>query len=390
MTAQDSFGNVVPGYAGIVQFSSNDSYATLPANATLQSGAGFFSATLRTAGSDAVTATDSSATGIVGSSTVSIAPIGTTQFAVTAPAVATQFGNFLFTVSARDNFNNIASSYKGTVTFGSTDGFASLPLPTTLANGVGVFSAVLRTQGNQTLTATDAGNALSGVSSIIAVVGSPATHFLITAPATAQAGTAFAATITALDQFNTPVNSYAGTIHFASSDPLSVLPADATLSSGTGIFAFFLGTAGNQIITATDTVTATIIGVSIPINVSPLNASHFAVSIAPGNDIAGSSSIVTVTAEDLFNNVVTTFLGPVHFSSTDPTATLPPNSAITGGSGQFAVTWRTAGFQTVTAADSLDNIGGVSNLVSISPASATHFVVAGPNSVSAGTALWSA
>src|SRR5205823_5506349 len=78
-----------------------------------------------------------------------------THFTVSAPSSATAGSAFSFTVTGLDQFNNTATGYTGTVHFTSSDGQASLPADTTLTNGVGGFSATLRTAGNQTLTATD-------------------------------------------------------------------------------------------------------------------------------------------------------------------------------------------------------------------------------------------
>src|SRR5207245_2727568 len=61
VTAKDAFGNTATNYAGTVAFSSTDAQATLPANYTFVSGDGgvhTFSATLKTAGTQSITATD--------------------------------------------------------------------------------------------------------------------------------------------------------------------------------------------------------------------------------------------------------------------------------------------------------------------------------------------
>ena len=53
---------------------------------------------------------------------------------------------------------------------------------------------------------------------VLTTVAGPATHFLIGAPASATAGSAFSFTVTALDQFNNTAAGYAGNVHFTSSD----------------------------------------------------------------------------------------------------------------------------------------------------------------------------
>ena len=66
---------------------------------------------------------------------------------------------------------------------------------------------------------------------------------------------AFTVTVTAQDPTTTSATGYAGTVHFTSSDGQATLPANTTLTNGTGTFSATLKTAGTQSITATDTVT---------------------------------------------------------------------------------------------------------------------------------------
>ena len=121
---------------------------------------------------------------------------------------------------------------------------------------------------------SNAGN-VPGVDGAVTVVG--ATHFVVSNPASAAAGSPANFTVTALDQFNNIAASYAGTIHFTSSDILATLPADATLTNGAGVFGIIFGTAGNQTLTATDTVNG-VTGVSTAVAVSAAAASQFTVS----------------------------------------------------------------------------------------------------------------
>src|SRR5690349_1161957 len=85
-----------------------------------------------------------------------------------------------------------------------------------------------------------------------------ATHFSVT-PATLSpiAGAQFNFTVTALDSSNILVSSYAGTVHFLSSDAKAVVPADSPITNGTGSFSATLKTAGSQTITASTTFNGT-------------------------------------------------------------------------------------------------------------------------------------
>jgi uncharacterized repeat protein (TIGR01451 family) len=95
----------------------------------------------------------------------------------------------------------------------------------------------------------------------------PATHFAVAAPGSAVSGTPFNFTVTAQDSANNTATGYTGSVHFTSSDPSAVLPANSTLTNGTGTFQATLNQPGNRTITATDTVNASITGTSNPISI---------------------------------------------------------------------------------------------------------------------------
>jgi hypothetical protein len=98
--------------------------------------------------------------------------------------------------------------------------------------------------------------------------------------------------VTAFNQSNAIVTGYSGTVRFTSSDAAAVLPANGTLTNGTGTFLATLKTAGSRNITATDTITASITGISDSITVAvPL--------VALSISFAGSGSgTVTSTSPD--------------------------------------------------------------------------------------------
>jgi len=219
----------------------------------------------------------------------------TTHFSVVAPASAVAGSPFAFTVTALDQFNNVATGYTGTVQFTRTDAGSGSAVPanyTFLAgdNGVKVFAsgATLVTPGNRTLTATDtASAAITGTSANILVSAAAATHFTVAAPASAVAGTAFSVTVTALDQFNNTATSYAGTVHFTSTDAAATLPADATLTNGVRTFSATLRTAGSRTLTVSDTVAPAVTGTSPAITVT-------AVKTVSGPSATGTGTITAV------------------------------------------------------------------------------------------------
>jgi hypothetical protein len=86
-------------------------------------------------------------------------------------------------------------------------------------------------------------------------------HFEVIAPSTVATFQSFNFTVRAVGGFNNTDIGYTGTVHFTSTSQGS-LPPDSTLTNGFGTFSATLNTLGNQTITATDTVHASITGTS--------------------------------------------------------------------------------------------------------------------------------
>jgi hypothetical protein len=277
VTAQDQFSNAVTTYSGTVHFSSSDPQATLPANATLTSGTGAFSVTLKTPLAQTISATDTLTPSITGTSkSVNVSALLASHFSVTVPAIASAGTPFNFSVSALDASYKLLTSYSGTVQFTSSDPQAVFSVNnTTLTNGTGTFLATLQTLGRQTIKATDTTTAsITGTSISVTVLGPPATHLSVSAPANSTVGTAFDITVTALDATNKSTNNYSGTMHFTSTDPQADLPVDSLLTNGSESFSAGLKTLGGQKISATDTVTSSITGTSNSISVSAAAAAN--------------------------------------------------------------------------------------------------------------------
>ena len=274
---------------------------TIPYHVTYMSNGTFTNTATVSGTNNTSTNNTASVTTTVGGATAA------THFSVTAPANATSGSAFNVTVTALDASNAVVTGYTGTVHFTSSDLQAVLPANSTLTNGVGTFSATLKTAGAQTIAATDTVTAsITGSSGAITVsAAATATHFSVTAPANATAGTAINITVTALTASNATATGYTGTVHFTSSDTQAVLPANSTLTNGVGTFSATLNTVGNQTIGATDTVTASITGGSGNINVSTAATVQLTVQTAgtgtgtvTGNGIncvSGSANACTVS-----------------------------------------------------------------------------------------------
>jgi hypothetical protein len=268
VTAKDPYGNTATGYTGTVTFTSSDAQAVKPSNYTFvagDSGTRSFTATLRTAGTQSLTATDTVSSSITGAqSGISVTPANASTLLVAghpSPSTAGVAGSF--TVTARDQFGNTVTGYTGTVQFSSTDAQATLPANYTFVgadSGTKTFSATLKSSGLRTLTATDTvTGTITGSQTGINVLPAAAVSFAVTghpSPSTAGVGQSF--TVTAKDAFNNTATAYTGTVSFASSDGAATVPSAYTFvgaDNGAKTFTATLRTAGTSTITATDTVT---------------------------------------------------------------------------------------------------------------------------------------
>jgi ELWxxDGT repeat protein len=277
-----------------------------------------------------------------------------------------------FTVTAKNADGTTATGYTGTVHFTSSDGQAVLPTDYTFTaadQGVHTFTATLKTAGTQSITATDTmTSSFAGAESGITVKPAAASALVVAGfPSPTTAGSAHGLTVTAKDAYGNTAVGYTGAVHFTSSDPKAVLPANYTFTAadaGAHTFSATLKTAGTQSIAATDTITPSIAGTDGGIAVSAAAASRFVIT-GPSSVTAGSAFGLTITVQDAYGNVVTGYTGTVHFKSTDGTATLPANytfSAADQGGHTFAgLVLRKRGSQKITLTDTLNNslTGGV-------------------------------
>jgi hypothetical protein len=199
-----------------------------------------------------------------------------------------------------------------------------------------------------------------------------ATQLLVQpASSTTSAGSVLKVTVTAADTSGTLVPSYAGTVHFTSSDSQALLPPDSKLDKGTATFSATFKTAGGQGLQTADTVTAMLAG-SAPITVNAGPATQLSVNTASAATVSMPFN-VAVNALDAYMNAATNYAGTVHFSSSDTQATLPANSTLTNGLGDFSVTLKTVGSQTVTATDTVTaSLKGSTGPINTVSNAATH------------------
>lgn len=166
VTAKDQNGNTFTTYTGTIKFTSSDGSAVLPSNYKFVSGDNgthtFPSGvTLKTAGTQSITATDTNTPGLNGTqSGITVIPANAVALAMSGfPNPAQQGLPANFTVMAKDPYGNTDTNYTGTVTISSSDPLATFtPIPYTFQTtdaGAAVFSGTLNTMGTQSITTSD-------------------------------------------------------------------------------------------------------------------------------------------------------------------------------------------------------------------------------------------
>lgn len=159
--AVDPYWNLVTAVSDTIDLESVDPQATLPATVDLYQGQHVVSMTLRTAGTQPITATDVSDSLLIAAVSVPVvkaAAAAQLTLDMTPPAFQ-RYQPVAAVVTLYDSYDNIATGYTGQVAFTSTDLQATLPATYTFISGDGgqhTFSGlVFRSSGAHTMTAAD-------------------------------------------------------------------------------------------------------------------------------------------------------------------------------------------------------------------------------------------
>ena len=263
--------------------------------------------------------------------------------------------------------------------------------------GAHTFSGViLKTAGLQSIVATDTKNSAITADQETTVTAAAASQYVVAGlPPSVVAGAGESIRVTVEDPYGNIVRGYTGTVHFTSSDSQATLPANymfSTADQGQHTFnTLNLKTAGNQSVTATDTLYPSITG-SESTTVTAAALAGLAMTGMPPSTMAGAAFSLTVSAVDAYGNRVSSYRGTVHFTSTDSQATVPGNYPFTAGdagSHTFTgVVLKTAGIQGVTAADLAHPAYKASQTTTVTAAALAGLTMTGmPPSTTAGTAF---
>ena len=272
-------------------------------------------------------------------------PGSASQLTMTLPATSTAGASQSATVTARDQYGNVATGYRGAVAFSSTDAAATKPADYTFTaadNGVHTFTGVVfKTAGARNLAATDkATSSITGTASTSVVAASAASLALTGIATPTTAGSAASATVTVQDAYGNLATGFTGTVSFTSTDAAATLPANYTFTgadAGTHVFTggVTLRTAGNQGVTATS---GALSSTQSPIAVQPGALASLVLSPSTSTMDAGASRSFTAQGRDASGNNLGDMTSGTTFS-------ISPNGSCTANSCTATV----AGAHTVTA-----------------------------------------
>ena len=296
---------------------------------------------------------------------VTVGAASASSFTVPAPSTQTAGTAFKETLTAVDPYGNTVTGYAGTrtMTFSGPNSSPNATAPSyppsvKFTSGVSEsFAITLYKAETSTLTAKE--GSLSGSSASFTVNAATAKSLSLAGPGSQTAGTAFAETLTAKDEYGNTATSYTSSPTIVLSGPLSSpnstapkYPASVKFTAGVSAsFNVTLYRAETPTLKASD---GTISG-STNFSVGAASASKFTVP-TPSTQIAGKEFNETLLAIDPYGNNATSFSGPRAITFTGPTTSpdghtpkYPGTVNFTSGEGNAGITIYDAGSMAITA-----------------------------------------
>ena len=253
--------------------------------------------------------------------------VGPSSFAVvSAPSPTPTVGNFVIsavssaqagapkvvTVTAEDQSNQILSSFNGTVTLAAT-GSATGAGVVNLINGVGTLTLTDNVAETSTLSLSDTGGTGYAVSSTASWVVSAAgaAKFVIFPVTGVTVGSSTTVTVKAEDTHGNVATTYGGTVTLVASGSATGAGV-VTLVNGVGTAT--LGDNTPQVVTLSLTDSG-----GTGFNVASTQGATFTVGAVPTKFVilpvtgatVGTTTAVSIKAEDSFGNIVTSYSGSV-------------------------------------------------------------------------------
>jgi hypothetical protein len=327
LTATDEWGNTATSYAGkkTVTWSepANSPSGKAPsytASVTFTAGVG---AAASTKLYDAQTTTLKAKEGTIEGTTGSFTVKGATAKKFTVPAPSEQEAGVAFnvTLTAFDEWGNIATGYAGAKTLtwsgalnapnGTAPEYPTSATAVTFTAGVGTASALKLYDAISTTLKAKEGT-IEVTSAAFTVKAASASSFSVPTPTEKEAGATISETVTALDTWHNTAKSYAGVKTLAFSEPASSpsgkapsYPATVTFTTGAGTASIKLYAAQSTTLKITE---GAIEGVTGSFTVKAAAAKKFTVP-TPVEQEAGVAFNMTLTAFDEYGNLAKGYTG---------------------------------------------------------------------------------
>jgi len=325
ITAQDAFNNTVTSYVGFVNL-TDLSLSIAPAvigpfNAGI--GTGNVSVT-KSQTANVITATDAGGSGKQGfSNSFDVIPLlDRFEFTTNIPSPRIAGAPFSVTITAKDAFNNTVVSFTGTAQL-SDDTNTLTPTVTGnfIAGGwTGNNLVITKSQGNVRIRAQASGK--QGFSNFFTINPAALNNFSFAPIGSPQiAGKKFLVSITARDAYNNTITGFASTVNLSVPNDTTLTP-DVATNFVNGVWSDSVSLTKSQF---GITITATQGLVSSPSNtfdVSPGSLDRFVFGSIPSPQIAGAPFPISITAVDLYSNILTAYADSVTLS--DPFNTISP------------------------------------------------------------------
>ncbi len=283
---------------------------------------------------------------------------------------------FVTEIVAKDQYNNQVDQFEETVNISDLTGTITPNVSDSFTLGYWAGNVtVTQVQTNNIITVQRTANGTqSGSSNGFNVIHNSLDHFVFASiPSSQTAGNAFGITITAKDTYDNTVNNFTGTASLS----------DLTATISPGITGNFISGQWSGNVTITESQTANRIsatsesktGTSNSFNVNPYVLDHFRFQTISSPQVAGQSFVITITAEDIYNNRVTSFTNAVNLS--DDTNTIFPQSTGNFSSGQWSGNVQITKSQNdVTLTAIRQTVTGQSNKFNVEPGALDHFAIA--------------
>ncbi len=400
VTTFDPYDNVATSFTSAVHFASTDPGAQLPPDPTFSAadvGSRTFEVVLTKAGTPSVTVSSAGlapATALVAVTSAQAANVTLEGLPLQLPVDVIQN----VTATVRDVFGNPATDYAGILHFTNSDrGAPAIPdLPFSPVDlGTKVVAVQFATAGQQSLAAADTltPSIATSIPAVTQVVHGPAASLVVTGiPASTVAGTPLTAIVTAVDKHGNVVTDFASTVHLASTDPKAALPPDFTFTAadlGTHPFPIVLVSAATSRVMIVSSAGLPMVTANVA--VVDAGAAQVTLEGLPTQVATDAIQSITVRVRDAFGNIVTGYVGTLHFTNTDLQATPIPDTTFTPadlGTKVVTVQFGTAGPQKVTATETLNpSITGFRSTQVIAGPAGALLLTGLPPSTTAGTTL---